>query len=74
MICQVWLLSDTLCVLIPTVTEYDDMVISHYRKFVAEMNDTVNPDGAAEHRHKRDTTVESYYVELLFILDHTIYE
>ncbi|KAK2180307.1 hypothetical protein NP493_451g02000 [Ridgeia piscesae] len=53
--------------------EYDDMVASQYEQFAGEMNDTIMPDGTAKQRRKRDTTVDSYYVELEFVLDHTIY-
>jgi len=49
------------------------MVASQYEQFAGEMNDTIMPDGTAKQRRKRDTTVDSYYVELEFVLDHTIY-
>ena len=46
---------------------------SDYKKFAGEMNDTIMLDNAAKHRRKRDATVDSYFVEIMFVLDHTIY-
>ncbi|KAI0220635.1 hypothetical protein LSAT2_027881, partial [Lamellibrachia satsuma] len=54
--------------------ECDYMAVSHYEQFVHDMNQRAKLRGAARNRRKRDTSIDLYYVELLFILDHTIFE
>ena len=44
---------------------------------LANKTDIETATGAARHRHKRDVTadtVAAYYVEIMFVLDHTIFD
>ena len=48
--------------------------MSPSERFRAKVMHSTVPDGAAKQRRRRDTTVESYSVEIMFLLDFTIYD
>ena len=50
------------------------MAKEKHATFNADMNESKMSKGEAKHRQKRDTTVAAYYVEIMFVLDHTIYD
>ena len=60
----------------------NNVVVTDYFDVAKEKNVTVNANtsdrkttkGEDKHRQKRDTTVTAYYVEIMFVLDHTIYD
>ncbi|KAK2188361.1 hypothetical protein NP493_134g00002 [Ridgeia piscesae] len=43
-------------------------------RFRAKKMDSADGDEAAKQRRRRDTTVESYSIEIVFVLDFTIYD
>ncbi|KAI0232830.1 hypothetical protein LSAT2_016875, partial [Lamellibrachia satsuma] len=55
-------------------TDYVEVAKEKHATFKADMNESKMSKGEAKRRQKRDTTVAAYYVEIMFVLDHTIYD